>query len=134
MEAEDVDAVRRRRGDEPADEVVVDGSRADEEAAAQSEPERRFDSRLERTDPFPRALDAASHRGVEAAPARDFEIGKPRAVERVGDPELLGGRTASRERFLSEQPYCRVGQRRHAWEPSRAGALALSGAVQFARG
>ena len=59
VEPEDVDAVLGRRGDEAAREVGVDRTRADEEAAAERQAERRLDARLERADPLPRALDAA---------------------------------------------------------------------------
>ena len=114
VEPEDVDAVRGRRRDEAAGEVGVDGTRADEEAAAQREAERRLDARLERADPLPRALDAALDRRVEAAAARDLEIREAGPVEDLGEPQLLGRGNASRERLLPEQANRRVGERRHA--------------------
>jgi hypothetical protein len=48
VKAEDVDAVRGGGRDEAADEVVVDRTRADEEATAQREAERRLDAALSR--------------------------------------------------------------------------------------
>ena len=114
VEPEDVDAVRGRRGDEAAREVGVHRARADEEAAAQRETERRLDARLEGADPFPRALDAALDRRVEAAAARDLEVREACRVEDLGEPELLGDRHASGERLLPEQANGRVGERRHA--------------------
>src|SRR6202008_4768716 len=74
VEPEHVDAVGGGGGHEATGEGGVDGPRADEEAAAERETERRLDARLERADPFPRALDAALDGGVEAAAARDLEI------------------------------------------------------------
>ena len=84
MQAEDVDAVLRRRRDEPPREVGVDRARADEEAAAQREPERRLDAGLEGADALPGALEAALDGRVEAAAARDLEIGEAGAVEEPG--------------------------------------------------
>ncbi len=120
MEPEDVDAVLGRRGDEAAGEVGVDRPRADEEAAAEREPERRLDARLERADPLPRALDAALDGRVEAAAARDLEVREAGLVEDLGEPELLGGGDASGERLLPEQANRRVGERRHARSLPRA--------------
>ena len=102
------------RRDEAAGEVGVDRPRADEEAAAQREAERRLDARLERADPLPRALDAALDRRVEVASARDLEVREPRAVEDLGEPELLRRGNAPSERLLPEQANGRVGERRHA--------------------
>ena len=109
MEPEDVDAVLGGRGDEAAGEVGVDGPGADEKAAAQREPERRLDARLERADPLPRALDAPLDGRVEAAAARDLEIREAGLVEDLREPELLGGRNPPRERLLPEQANRRVG-------------------------
>ena len=95
------------------DEVGVDRARADEEAAAQRQPERRLDARLERADPLPRALDAALDRGVEAAAARDLEVREAGAVEDLCEPQQLGGGNPPGERLLAEQADRRVGERRH---------------------
>ena len=114
VEPEDVDAVRGGRGDEAAGEVGVDGTRADEEPAAQREPERRLDARLEGANPLPRALDAALDRRVEAASARDLEIGEAGLVEDLRESQLLGGGNPPGERLLPEQANRRVGERRHA--------------------
>ena len=122
VEPEDVDAVLGGGGDEAAREVGVDGPRADEEAAAQREPERRLDARLERADPLPRALDAALDRRVEAAAARDLEVREAGAVEDLREPQLLGGGNPPRERLLPEQADGRVGERRHAREPTAGGS------------
>ena len=113
VQPEDVDAVLGRRGDEAPHEVGADRPRADEEAAAEREPERRRRARLERADPLPGALDAAPHGRVEDAAARDLEAGEAGAVEDLGEAEDLGGRHAPRERLLREQPNGRVDQARH---------------------
>ena len=65
VQAEDVDAVVGRAGDEAADDVGRDRLRADEEAPAQGDPERRRRAGVERADALPRALDAPTHGGVE---------------------------------------------------------------------
>jgi hypothetical protein len=108
VEAEDVDPVLRRRCDEAAREVGVDGTRADEEAATQREPERRLDARLQRADPLPRALDATLDGRVEAPAARDLEVRKAGLVEDLGEPELLRRRHPSRKRLLAEQANSRI--------------------------
>ena len=77
VQAEDVDAVRGRRRDEAPHDIGADGLRADEEPAAQRDPERRRRARVERADALPRALDATPHRRVEAAAARDLEAREP---------------------------------------------------------
>jgi hypothetical protein len=114
VEPEDVDAVGGRGGDEAAREVGVHRPRPDEEAAAQRQPERCLDARLESADPLPRALDAALDGGVEAPAAGHLEVREPGPVENLGEPELLRCRNPSRERLLPEQPNSRVGERRHA--------------------
>src|SRR2546425_1015301 len=65
VEAEHVYAVCGSRGDESPDEVVVDGTRADEEAAPEREAERRLHMRLQGPDPLPGALHAAANGTVE---------------------------------------------------------------------
>ena len=60
--------------------------RADEEAAAHREHERRLRPRLDRADALPGALDAAADGGVERAAARDLEVGVAGAVEDLGEP------------------------------------------------
>ena len=84
VEPEDVDAVLGRRGDEAAHEVGADRPRADEEAAAERQPERRLRAGLERPDPLPGALDAAPHGRVEDTAARDLEVRRSR--RRRGSP------------------------------------------------
>ena len=113
VQAEDVDAVLGGGRDEPAREVGVDRARADEEAAAEREPERRLRARLQRADPLPRALEAALDRRVEAAAARDLEVREAGAVEDPGELELGGHRHGARERLLPEQADGRVGEGRH---------------------
>ena len=100
VQPEDVDPVLGRGGDEAADEVGADGPRADEEAAAQRQPERRRRPRLQRPDPLPRALDAAPDGGVEDAAARDLEQREAGTVERLGDPQQLARRHPPGERLL----------------------------------
>ena len=118
VQAEDVDPVLRRGGDEAADEVAADRARADEEAAAEREPERRRRPALERADALPRALDTAAHRGVEDAAAGDLEAREPGLVEHLGERQQLGGRDLPRERLLREQADSGVYEPRHAVDPS----------------
>ena len=129
VQAEDVDAVLGGRRDEAAREVGVDRTRADEEAAAEGEPERRLHARLQRADALPRALDAALDGPVEAAAAGDLEVGEPGAVEDLGEPELLGGRDLARERLLPEQADGGVGERRHGSGPTAPRAPSRAGGV-----
>ena len=121
VQAEDVDPVLRRGGDEAADEVAADRARADEEAAAEREPERRRRPALERPDALPGALDAATHGGVEDAAAGDLEAREPRLVEHLGERQQLGGRDLPRERFLREQANSGVYEPRHVVEPTEWG-------------
>ena len=102
------------------DDVGRDRARADEEAPAQRDPERRRRARVDRADPLPRALDAAPHRRVEDAAARDLEAGEPGAVEDLRDAEDLAGRDAPGERLLREQPDRRVDELRHGPDLPRA--------------
>src|SRR5207244_8355251 len=95
-------------------EVGVDGPGADEEAAAQREPERRLDARLESPDPLPGALDAPPDARVEATAARDLEVREAGPVEDLREPELFGRGDPTRERLLAEQADGRVGERGHA--------------------
>src|SRR5919197_705439 len=135
VETENVDAVRGRRGDEAADEVLVNRTRADEETPAQGEAERRLHARLERADPLPRALDTAADGALEAAAARDLEIGEAGPIEDLGDAQLLSGGEPARERLLSEQPDGCVRQARHAWSlaPRRRPGGAVWRRAGFAR-
>ncbi len=118
VQAEDVDAVLGRGGDEAADEVAADRPRPDEETAAQREPERRRRPALERADPLPRALDTAAHRGVEDAAAGDLEAREPSLVEHFGERQQLGRRNFPGERFLREQADGGVDQARHVLDPT----------------
>src|SRR6202162_3706936 len=61
-------------------------------STAKGERERRARARLQRANPPPRALDAALDGAVEAAAARDLEIGKAGRVQDLRQPEQLGGR------------------------------------------
>ena len=133
MEPEDVDSVLRRRRDETPGEIGVDGTGADEEAAAQREAERRLDARLEGADPLPGALDPALDGSVEAPAARDLEVRKSRLVEDLGKPELLRHGNASRERLLAEQADRRVGERRHARSLPRGPTPARRGRCSASR-
>ena len=85
VEAEHVDAVRGGGGDEAADEVVVDRTQADEEPPSKGQSKWGLDARLERADPFPRALDSTPDRAVETAAARHLEVGEAGPVEDLGD-------------------------------------------------
>ena len=114
VQAEDIDPVRRRRCDEAAHDIGAHRLRADEEAAAQSDPERRRRARVNRTDPLPRALHPAPHGRIEHAAAGDFEARKPCKVEDRGDPQHLAGRHLAGEWLLREQPNRRVHKLRHS--------------------
>ena len=113
VQPEDVDPVLGRGRDEPPGELAVDGPGADEEAPAEREPERGLDPRLDRPDPLPGALHAAPDRAVEDAAAGDLEVGEPRSVEDLGEPEQLGRPHRSRERVLPEQANRGVDELRH---------------------
>ena len=93
--------------------LVVDGTRADEEASAKRDPQRRGHARLDRADALPRALDAPADGGIEDASAGDLEAREPCAVEDLGDAQHLGGRQLPREGLLREQPDSRVDELRH---------------------
>src|SRR6476661_1968151 len=114
VKPEDVDSALRGGRDESADEVVVDRPGADEEAASKRQAERCLDIRLQRSDALPGALDASTHRTVEATATRDLEVGEPGAIEDSRDVQLLGSRKPPGERLLPEQANSRVGKRRHA--------------------
>ena len=113
MEAEDVDAVLGRARDEAADDVAADGPRADEEAAAERDAERRRDAPLDRADALPRTLHAAAYRGVEDAAPRDLEAGEARAVEDLRHAEDFGRRQLAGEGLLREQPDRRIDELGH---------------------
>ena len=91
VQPEDVDAVFGSRSDEPADEVVVDRARPDEQAAAKRQAEWSLDVRLQRADSLPGALDSSPDRTVEAATARNFQIGEAGLIENLADLQLLRG-------------------------------------------
>ena len=118
VEPEDVDPVLGRRRDETPHEVRADGARADEKAAAQSEPERRRRPSLQRPDALPRALDAAPDGRVEDAAAGDLEAGEAGRVEHLGEPQELGRRHLAGERLLREQANGGVDQPRHVVDPT----------------
>src|SRR5262249_36590826 len=108
VEPEHIDPVLGGAGDETPDDVGGDRARADEEPAAQGEPERGRRPGVDRADPLPRALDGAPHGGVEHAPAGDLEVREPGTVEDLGDPEYLPGRQLARERVLRKEADGRV--------------------------
>ena len=97
VQTEDVDPVLGGGRDEAAHEVGADGARADEEAAAQRQPERRRRARLQRADPLPRALDAAADGRVEDAAAGDLQDAKPAAssTSAIRSSSPVGTRPAS---------------------------------------
>ena len=111
-------AVLGRGGDEAADEVAADRARADEEAAAERQPERRRRSALEGADALPGALDAAAHRRVEDAATGDLEAREAGLVEHLGERQQLGGRDLPRKWFLREQADGGVYEPRHERQPT----------------
>ena len=114
VEPEDVDPVLGGARHEPAHDVRRDRLRADEEPAAQRQPERRRRARVDRPDPLPGALDAPPHRRVEDAASRDLEAGEPGAVEDLRDAEDVARRDAPGERLLRQEPDRGVVELRHA--------------------
>jgi len=106
-------AANVRAGDEAADDVAAHGARADEEAAAQRDPERCRHARLDRADSLPRALDPPPDGRVEHPAARDLQAGEARLVEDLRNAEHLGGRQVSGEGLLREEPDGRVDELRH---------------------
>ena len=113
VQAEHVDPVVGRAGDEPPHDVGRDGLRADEEPAAERDAERCRRPGVDRADPLPRALDAAPHGCVEDTASRHLQAREPGAVEDLGDPEDLAGRDAPGKRLLREQPDGGVDELRH---------------------
>ena len=117
VEAKDVDAVVGGTGDEPAHDVRRDGARADEEPPAKRQAERRRRPRIDRPDPLPRALDGSPDGRVEYAASRDLEVGEPRTVEDLRDPQHLAGGQLARERLLRQQTDRGVDDFRHSgWD------------------
>jgi hypothetical protein len=117
VQAEDLDPVLRRAGDEAPDDVAAHRPRADEETAAQRDPERRRDARFDRANPLPRGVDAPADGRIEDAAARDLEARESRLVEDLGHVEDLPRRQAPRERLLGEESDGRVDELRHAAGP-----------------
>ncbi len=113
VQPEDVDAVVGGAGDEAPHDVRGDGPGADEEAAAERDPERGRGARVERADPLPRALDAAAHRRVEDAPARHLEAREAGPIEDLGDVQHLAGGHLAGEWLLREQADGRVDELWH---------------------
>jgi hypothetical protein len=70
-----------------ADDVRRDGLGADEETAAERNPERRRRARVDRADPLPRALDAPAHRASNTPPPETSRHAKAGAVEDLRDAE-----------------------------------------------
>ncbi len=102
VHAEDVDPTFRRRRDEPPRDIASYEPRADEEAPAHRERERRLGVRLQRADPLPGALDTATNGGVEDPAAGDLEVGEAGAVQDLGELEQRGGRHHAGKRLLPE--------------------------------
>ena len=119
VQAEDVDAALRGARNEAAREVAPHGARADKEAAAQRERERRRRAALEGADALPRALDAAPDRAVEDAAARDFQVGEASPVEELREAQQLRRRHQAGERLLAEHADRRIDETRHGWGPYR---------------
>ena len=113
VEAEDVDPVLGGARDEAADDVAADGPRADEEAAAERDAERRRDAPLDRADALPRALHAAPHGGVEDTAPGDLEAREARTVEDLRHSEHFGRRQLARQGLLREQPNRRIDELGH---------------------
>ena len=114
VQTENLDAVLGRRRDETAHEIGPDGPRADEEATAQRQSQRRLRPGLERADPLPRALHSAPHGAVEHAAPRNLQACEARAVEDLGDLEDRSGGNPPGQRLLAEQADRGIDQYRHA--------------------
>ncbi len=117
VETEDVDPVLGRARDEAADDVAGDRPRADEETTAQRDAQRRGHAPLDRADPLPRALDAATHGGIEDPSAGHLETREAGLVEDLRDAEDLRRRQPACERLLREEPDRRVDELRHSEGP-----------------
>ena len=117
VQAEDVDAALGRGGHEAPHDVAAERPRADEEAAADRQRERRLRVRLQRADALPRALDAAMDGRVEGAAARDLEVREAGGVEHLRELEQRGGGHDARERLLSEHANRGVDQPWHDGRP-----------------
>ena len=113
VEAEDVDAVGRRAGDEAADDVVLDRMRADQEATAKCKCQRRLGAHLDRADALPGTLHAAPDRRLEAAATGDVQIGEAGAVEQLGKLVQVARGDAPGQRLLTEQANRGVYKCRH---------------------
>ena len=115
VKPEDLDSVLGRARDEPSDDVARDGSRADEKTAAQGDPQRCRDARLDRANALPRALDTTPDGRVEDAAARDLEACESSLVEDLGHTQDLPGRQRAGKGLLREQANRRIDQLWHAW-------------------
>ena len=118
VQPEDFDPALGGRGDEAADELAADRARADEEPPAQRHRERRLGALVQRTDPLPRALDAAAHGRVEDSAARDLEVGETGLVEDLREAQQLRRRHQARERLLGQQADRGIDQCRHGPQPN----------------
>ena len=126
VQPEDLDAALGGARDEAPGEVAADRPRADEEAPAHSERERRRAcARLERANALPGALDAAAHRRVEDAAAGDLEVREACAVEDLGEAQEVRRRHQAGERLLAEDADRRVDEARHGVGPYRDRRRAL---------
>ena len=130
VEPEDVDAVLGGTRDKAANDVAAHRSRADEEATAEGDSERRRRPRLERADALPRRLDATANSSVEDAAPRDLEARESRAVEDLGEPQQLRGRQTAGERLLREQAHGRVDELRHRFGTLASGQAADRGTCE----
>ena len=119
VQTEDLDAVLGGAGHEAGHEVTGDRLRADEEAPAKSQAERRLRPRVDGSDLLPGALHPTPHGAVEHPTARDLERSEPRAVEDLDELEQLAGRDPAGQRRLAEQANGRVDERGHAERVTR---------------
>ncbi len=118
VEAKDVDPALGGTRNETLGELDADGAGTDEKPAAERHRERRRRPRLEHPDSLPRALDAATHGGLEAAAAGDLEVGEAGTVENLGEAQLLRRRQLPREGLLAEQAQRRIHEARHGQDLS----------------
>ncbi len=124
VDPEDVDPALGRARDEASDEVVRERAGADQEATAESHPERRLTPRGERADPCPRALDATLDEGVEAPSPRHLEAAEAGPVEGARQLEQLRSADVPGERLLTEEPDRRVPELGHVRRARCTGARA----------
>jgi hypothetical protein len=117
VQPEDLDPALGRAEDEAADEVVGQGLRPDQEAAAHGHLQRRLPAAGgQRPNALPGALDSPMHRRFEAATAGHLHRCETRVVEDLGHLEQPRGRHRPHQRLLRQQPDGRVDDAGHARE------------------